>query len=89
MSTVETVVGTRDSSAATAKGGHGRGARDEVPARRTDDRGALPDLKQYLTAGCAAPIADAVRRRLCVECGLKTAVYRYPEAPEGTWRLGG
>ena len=57
----------RGGPGATANGSQGRGTRAVGSTREKDDREILPGPKPYSTAGCAAPAAAAVFRRVRVE----------------------
>lgn len=72
-------------SAATGKGGRGRGAPDGTLVRRVHERGIHQARNHISTAGCTAPIMAATVRRCIREgkCGTKTGLHQHPSASEG------
>ena len=67
MRTVGKGAGARGGPGATAKGGRGRRTCGGWSTREESDQGTLPDPKLWSTAGCSAPAAAAVLRRVRVK----------------------
>ena len=81
IGTIGTGVGAQYALGAAAKGSQGRETRGGGSTREEDVRGTLPGPKPYSTAGCAAPIAVAVLRRVRVE--MRTVSGSATEASDG------